>query len=87
MKVEFHSGFTKNFNKRFGNNNKIKKKLFERSKLFQIDSTNSILKDHSLKGTKSEYRAFSVTGDIRVIYKISNEIAYFVDIGTHNQVY
>lgn len=87
MKIEFHSEFIKIFKKRFGGNDKIKKKFFERSKLFQIDHTNPILRDHRLKGVRSDHRAFSVTGDIRVVYFISNQIAYFIDIGTHNQVY
>ena len=30
---------------------------------------------------------FYVTGDVRVIYYIHEETAYFVDIGTHAQVY
>lgn len=87
MKIEFHSSFTKNFKKRFGKNNKIKNKFIERSKLFQADSSNPILKDHRLKGEKSDQRAFSVTGDIRAVYKINRDIVYFIDIGTHNQVY
>jgi len=34
------------------------------------------------------FYAFSITGDIRVIYqKISDEEIILVDIGSHNQVY
>ena len=59
----------------------------ERTRLFVADSQDSLLRDHQLSGRLKGYRAFSVTGDIRVVYYIHEEIAYFVDIGTHNQVY
>ncbi len=37
---------------------------------------------------KIELRAFSVTGDIRIVYfEINDESVLFLDIGTHNQVY
>ncbi len=40
------------------------------------------------KEIKSDYELFFVTGDIsRVIYYIEEDTAYFLDIGTHNQVY
>ncbi|MEK7634018.1 MAG: type II toxin-antitoxin system mRNA interferase toxin, RelE/StbE family [Patescibacteria group bacterium] len=87
MKIEFYTGFIKNYNKRFGKNKKIKIRFIERTKLFQNDHRNPLLKNHPLKGKKLNQRAFSVTGDIRVIYQIVNGTIYFVDIGTHNQVY
>lgn len=68
-------------------NSSLDKKFKERLKLFIENKSNSILKDHALKGIRSEYRAFSITGDIRVVYeKVSGGIL-FHDIGTHNQVY
>lgn len=87
MKIEFYNSFIKTFNKRFGGNSKIKNKFTERTTIFHINQTNPILKDHELKGKKTGLRAFSITGDIRVIYHIKNSTAYFLDIGTHNQVY
>lgn len=32
-------------------------------------------------------RAFWITGDIRVVYRVRGDTVYFLDIGTHNQVY
>jgi len=87
MKIEFHNNFIKNYNKRFGKNIKIKDRFIERTKIFQSDPTNPLLKDHQLKGKRAAYRAFSVTGDIRVVYLFINNIIYFFDIGSHNQVY
>ena len=63
------------------------RKFKERLKLFIEDKSNSVLKDHSLKGRKSKYRAFSITGDIRVVYENISRGILLHDIGTHNQVY
>lgn len=87
MKVEFTKNFIKNYKKRFSHQQNIQKRFEQRTRTFAEDPTNIVLKGHSLIGTKVSYRAFSITGDIRVIYYIKGKIAYFVDIGTHNQVY
>jgi len=87
MKIESTHAFIKNFKKRFAHQPEIKKRFFERVKLFSVDPTNPILKDHPLKGRKIGLRSFSVTGDIRVVYYIKKEAIFFLDIGTHNQVY
>ena len=87
MKVEFTKDFTKTFKKRFTNRPSIQNRLEERVRLFINNSTSPMLKDHALGGKMEGFRSFSVTGDVRVIYYIYEDIAYFVDIGTHNQVY
>lgn len=87
MKVEFKDAFIKTFRKRYSHDKEIRKKFDERLELFSLNPTNPILRDHPLKGTKEGFRAFSVTGDIRVIYIEVYGTAYFIDIGTHNQVY
>jgi len=45
------------------------------------------LRDHKLIGKKKNFRAFSVTGDIRVVYIIVDSNIWLFDIGSHNQVY
>lgn len=84
--------FTRNFLKSYGNRIKQNKKLrfqFEkRVELFKLDRNNSLLKDHGLVGREQGQRSFSITGDIRVIYYFeTEEIIWFIDIGSHNQVY
>lgn len=79
--------FQKHFQKRIKNNHRLHKRFLERYDLFIEDRGNWVLRDHALKGELFGFRAFSVTGDIRVVYKeIDNEII-FIDIGTHNQIY
>lgn len=87
MKIHFTKNFKKAYAKRIQPKSNVVKRFEERYDLFLEDQTNEVLKDHGLSGKLQGYRAFSVTGDIRVVYYIHRDIAYFVDIGTHNQVY
>lgn len=45
------------------------------------------INDHALTGDLQGRRAFSVTGDIRVVYIELEDKIIFLDIGSHNQVY
>lgn len=88
MKIERHPKFEKNFKKRIATNSAKARRFAERFKLFLVDPSNEVLKDHQLEGKKKSFRAFSVSGDIRVIYeRISKNHVIFLDIGSHNQVY
>jgi len=53
----------------------------------KITLKNPSLRLHPLKGLRKGYYSFSVTGDIRIVFYIFKGDIYFVDIGTHNQVY
>lgn len=87
MNVHFTKSFKKAYSKRIRSNKNLEKKFEERYDLFVENPQNLLLKDHSLSGKLEGQRAFSVTGDIRVVYYAYQETAYFMDIGTHNQVY
>jgi addiction module RelE/StbE family toxin len=45
------------------------------------------LYDHALTGKLNGKRAFSVAGDIRVIYIELEDYIVFLDIGSHSHVY
>ncbi len=88
MKVELHPAFKKSYKKRILNNPKLDTKTASRLKLFQKNPTNPILNDHQLTGSKNNFRSFSVTGDIRIVYmRVSKNHVILLNIGTHNQVY
>ncbi len=87
MKIEFTHHFIKIFKKRFAHLPQVKEKFYQKTRLFEKNPSYSILKDHQLSGKMKGFRTFSITGDVRVVYYIYKNIAYFVDIGTHNQVY
>ncbi len=55
--------------------------------LFEINEKHPSLRIHKLKGKLKEYWSLSVGRGIRMIYYIENSEAYFVDIGTHEEVY
>lgn len=88
MIIQKNKNFKKAFRTRIKNNPKLVKKVKERVELFAHNPQNPILKDHQLTGGKKEFRAFWITGDIRIIYfQISKNEVLLIDIGTHNQVY
>lgn len=87
MNIVYTDTFIKHFNQRIKPYPNINAKFTERTGLFVTSPSNPILKDHPLKGKKQELRAFSITGDIRVIYFVKDNHMYFADIGSHNQVY
>ncbi len=87
MKVEFTRGFIKIYKKRFGTDADFRRKFENRTRMFSENPKHPLLRDHGLIGEKVGLRAFSITGDIRIVYYIYDEVAYFDDIGSHNQVY
>ena len=87
MNIVRHRVFLRNFQKRVFPNRDLVRRFEERMGLFIVDTHNPILRDHQLVGEKRNLRAFSVTGDIRVVYKIERDDIVLLDIGNHNQVY
>jgi len=85
MRIFFTDAFKKRFKKL---NSKIQKQFEARIGLFIKDTANPLLRNHPLKGNLVGLRAFSISGDYRVIYKIlGKESIKLIDIGTHNQIY
>jgi len=87
MTLYYKSSFKKSYKKRFGNNAKIKLLIKERISMFLKNPQHPLLRAHPLRGVRKNFYSFSVTGDIRIIFYIYQSNVYFVDIGTHNQVY
>ncbi len=87
MKIYFTKTFKKHYLKRIHSNKNLDNQFKKKVKLFLINKKDPLLKDHPLEGKMKGFRAFSITGDVRVIYYLDKNIAYFVDIGSHNQVY
>lgn len=88
MEIKFHPRFKKSYKRRIAPNKKLALQTEERIILFKSNRKGPVLKDHGLSGAKKGLRAFSITGDIRIVYiPLSDEEVVFIDIGTHNQVY
>lgn len=81
--------FTKPFNKQF---EKLPRKRQEQARaavaLFLEDVADPSLRNHALKGEWLGYRSISAGGDLRIHFKIVNELSVlFVAVGTHSQLY
>ena len=83
MKIRPYPRFEKAYKNRISTNEKLVRRTEERIALFKSNPENPILKDHGLVGSKRGLRAFSITGDIRIVYlPISENEVIFIDIGS-----
>jgi addiction module RelE/StbE family toxin len=85
--IRYTRQFNKHYRARIAPNPKLAAKFTQRLKLFAANPSSSALNDHALSGSMADLRAFSVTGDIRVIYYKDEACYRLMDIGTHAQVY
>ncbi len=79
--------FEKHFKQRISPNEKLTKQFEQRLGLFIKGELGYPIYDHNLTGKLSGKRAFSIAGDIRVVYIDFENFIVFLDIGSHNQVY
>lgn len=85
LKALYHKDFKKDFRNLPKN---TKQRFGERFMIFLKNPTSLILRDHPLLGILEGKRAFSVGGDVRVIYRfLDKNTILLLRIGTHNQVY
>jgi mRNA-degrading endonuclease YafQ of YafQ-DinJ toxin-antitoxin module len=54
---------------------------------FALDPRDPILRTHKLKGELAGYWAFSVQDDLRVLFRWDGDVAFLVNIGSHDEVY
>ena len=54
---------------------------------FAADPQDPLLRTHKLKGELAEYWAFSVDDDLRVLFRWNGEVAFLVNLGSHDQIY
>lgn len=85
--VVFHRNFEKHYKQRIKPYLKLSRQFSERYKLFLAGERGKPLDDHALSGGLQGRRAFSITGDVRVIYIEQADQIIFLDVGTHSQVY
>jgi addiction module RelE/StbE family toxin len=87
MIIVRHRIFVRNYRKRILPDKKLVKRFEQRLKLFVVNQKEIVLKDHALIGAGKGFRSFSITGDIRVIYRKVGDVIELYDVGSHNQVY
>ncbi len=84
MIIYLHKNFIRGY-KKITKNQKIKFK--ERRNLFIQDEFNPILNNHALTGKYKGYRSINVTGDLRVVFKRTENEAIFTIIDSHSNLY
>jgi addiction module RelE/StbE family toxin len=85
MRAEFHGAFDKQFAKL---PKKRQDKVIAAIDLFLTDPLALSLRNHTLVGEWAGFHSISAGGDLRLHFEIiDTEIAYFVAVGTHSQLY
>ena len=54
---------------------------------FAADPGDPLLRTHKLKGELADYWAFTVDDDLRVLFRWDGDVAFLVNLGTHDEVY
>ncbi|HUQ85359.1 MAG TPA: type II toxin-antitoxin system mRNA interferase toxin, RelE/StbE family [Candidatus Limnocylindrales bacterium] len=67
---------------------KLEKKIIKQLQLLKTNPRHPSLRLHKLTGNLTNMWSISITMNIRMIYHLLDDsTAYFVDIGTHDEVY
>lgn len=54
---------------------------------FAADPRDPLLRTHKLTGELAGYWAFSVDDDLRVVFRWDGDVAFLVNLGSHDEVY
>lgn len=54
---------------------------------FAADPRDPLLRTHRLKGELNGYWSFSVDDDLRVVFRWADDVAFLVNLGTHDEVH
>lgn len=65
----------------------LAQKIEKQLTLFQISHFHPSLRTHKLTGNLNNIWSMSIDKNIRMLYILGDDGAYFFDIGTHDQVY
>ena len=68
-------------------NLRLSKKIEKQLSLFLKNPRHPSLRIHRLTGHLKKFWSLSVSKGIRMIYILENDVVYFTDIGTHDEVY
>lgn len=86
-KLEYTKQFQKRLKQRYGHQPKVVERFKYHLVLFSLGVRKEPINDHPLTGKLKGLRAFSVGGDVRVVYQETEDHYLLLDIGSHNQVY
>ena len=86
MIIKYHKRFEKRYKKLSPS---LQRKAQQAIEIFQRNPYDIRINNHALAGKMRGQRAFSVTGDVRIIFEESDNYLFvlFLAIGSHPQVY
>lgn len=88
MHIKLSSDVVKDLKKIKQKNIKLSLRIQKQLYLFSINPKHPSLRTHKLNAKMNDLWSISITMNIRMVYKLLNEKeAYFIKIGTHNEVY
>lgn len=88
MKAKFSPYVQKTIIQIYKKDRKLAVKIQKQILLFESNPKHPSLRLHKLSGTLDNMWSLSITMSIRMVYRLTNhETAYFIDIGTHDEVY
>ncbi|HEY6327726.1 MAG TPA: type II toxin-antitoxin system mRNA interferase toxin, RelE/StbE family [Blastocatellia bacterium] len=88
MEIAFSSSFKKALRKRIASDPGVEARFWERVEMFKTNPFDPRLRTHKLSGKLKDLWSFGVEYDLRVIFHfVDDQRAYFIDIGTHKEVY
>jgi addiction module RelE/StbE family toxin len=85
--IEYTKQFQKRLKQRYAHQPKVIERLRRHLELFRHGVRKQPINDHPLTGQLKGLRAFSVGGDVRVVYQETEDCYLLLDVGSHNQVY
>ncbi len=88
IRAVWDQGFKRSYKKRVRNNSKLKKKFWEKMKIFLENPFFSQLRTHKLSGKLAGQWAFSIDDDCRIVFEfVGKDQVLLIDVGSHDEVY
>lgn len=86
-KIERSKTFLKDLRKVKFSNDHYTKYILYLGKLLANETMPPEALDHPLKGKFTGFREFHISGDLLVIYKVTDDKLYLTRIGSHSQLF
>jgi len=88
LKIKFSGKFVKMYDELLEEDPELEDLIDKLRKIFVKNPKDTRLRNHSLSGKMVGQFAFSITDDIRIVYKITGKnTVRFLAIGPHEKVY
>ena len=79
---------SKKFDKQFAKlPPKIQEQFYEKLTLFRENPFNPLLNNHSVHHPYDGCQSINISGDVRALFEIKNNSAFFIRVGSHSELY